>query len=84
MSFKTSGYKRDNPVNREHFRIIKRKENKRYYAKTALYKPRSWTLEECNMVLEHSMPDTELSKKIKRSVRAIQVMRSRLKRKHLN
>lgn len=84
MSFKTSGYKRDNPVNREHFRIIKRGANKRYYAKTALYKPRNWTSEECDMVLEHSMPDTELSKKIKRSVRAIQVMRSRLKKKYLN
>lgn len=57
------------------------KYNKKYYAKsrTGTKIKRPWTLEEINLVCEHSMTDTELAKTINRSVAAIQVMRSRLK-----
>lgn len=55
------------------------KYNKKYYAKSRTWTKRPWTLEEINLVCEHSMTDTELAKMINRSVAAIQVMRSRLK-----
>ena len=57
-----------------------RKQDLRYYAKTALYAPREWTLEEDELVLAHQMTDTELSAKIKRSVMSIQVRRSKLRK----
>ena len=55
----------------------------RYYRKTqdAENSNQPWTLEEIEMVLEHSMHDNDLSKKIGRSVQAIQSKRSKLKKK---
>lgn len=41
---------------------------------------RVWTVEENLLVLDSTMSDRELSKKIERSVAAIQVQRSRLKK----
>lgn len=55
--------------------------NKRYYKRTEKYKQRLWTKEEEKMVLAHEITDTELSAKIKRSVRSIQVHRSKLKKR---
>ena len=49
------------------------------YRKTAKYEPRPWTREEDVAVLAHDILDTELSKKIERSVQAIQIRRCRLK-----
>ncbi|MCD7785624.1 MAG: hypothetical protein LUH18_08665 [Oscillospiraceae bacterium] len=58
----------------------KRIDRKRYYGKTAnLYPKRAWTAEENKLVLEHSIPDSELSKKIQRSVKSIQEKRRRLR-----
>ncbi|MCD7847957.1 MAG: hypothetical protein LUG49_08045 [Oscillospiraceae bacterium] len=55
---------------------------KRYYAKTAnLYSRHPWTPEEEKLVLEHSIPDSELSQKIGRSIKGIQEKRRRLKKK---
>ena len=51
---------------------------KKYYRKTALYRPSRFTAKQCEMILEHSMTDAELSKLIHHSVEAIQVKRSRL------
>lgn len=51
---------------------------KKYYDKTATYSKIPWTLAEDAMVLEHSMTDAELSKRIGHSVMAIQIRRSRL------
>lgn len=76
MSFKTLKYK-------DHARYTKihRAQNRRYYGKTAfLYTPREWTPEEDEQVLNSNLTDMELSLKIERSVSAIQVRRSRLKR----
>ena len=62
-------------------REAKRREHRRYYAGTAfLYKPRPWTEKEDRLVLAHEIPDRELSKKIRRSMKAISNRRWRLKR----
>ena len=53
-------------------------QRKRYYNKTAKYGRRNWTNEEDELVLLHEIPDMELSRKISRSVEAIQIRRSRL------
>jgi len=59
----------------------KRRDRKRYYGKTAnRYPKRAWTVEEKRLVLEHSIPDSELSAKIQRSVKSIQEERRRLKK----
>lgn len=57
-----------------------RLQRKRYYAKTALYAPRPWTAKEEQLVLEHTIPDSELSPLIQRSVSAIQNKRHKLKK----
>lgn len=63
----------------EKFRRTCRKQQRRYYSKTAfLYEKRYWTADEDTMVLEHSVPDTTLSRVIHRSVGAIQTRRSKL------
>ena len=64
----------------EKYRKACRRQNQRYYAKTSnLYPPKAWTAEEDAMVLDHKIPDSELSKELERSVRAIQHRRHRLK-----
>lgn len=66
----------------EKYRKQRREEKKRYYARTAhLYPRRPWTPEEEKMVLEHRIPDRELSEKIQRSMKGIQEKRRRLKLK---
>lgn len=62
----------------DRFRETRNAQKNRYYGKTAIYAARRWTAEEEQKVLEHSIPDTELSSKIGRSVRSIQIRRSRL------
>lgn len=63
----------------EVYRKIRNKERNKYYSKTAIYERRPWTYAEDKQVLEHKITDTELSAKIKRSVKAIQIRRTRLK-----
>ncbi len=54
----------------------------RYRVRTGSYsyKPRPWTKEELQMVQAHEITDRELSKKINRSVSAIQAARYKLKK----
>lgn len=56
-------------------------QRKRYYNKTSFseksHKP--WSVEEIEMVLEHSVSDSELSETICRSVQSIQIARCRFK-----
>ncbi|MCD7824177.1 MAG: hypothetical protein LUG86_09240 [Oscillospiraceae bacterium] len=60
----------------------KRLDRKRYYAKTAnLYPRHPWTPEEVKLVMEHKIPDSELSEKIHRSVKSIQQKRLNVKKK---
>lgn len=63
------------------YRNYRNRHKARYRAKTGSYsyKPREWTKEELQMVQAHEIPDRELSKKINRSVVAIQIARHRLK-----
>lgn len=63
------------------FKETRNAQRKRYYGKTNnKYPSRSWTEDEDELVLAHSMTDTELSKAIERSVQAIQVRRCKLKK----
>ena len=56
---------------------------RRYYAKTAFAMNHRlrFTDEEIQMIKDHNIPDTELAKKMGRSVQAIQTKRSRLNHK---
>lgn len=62
----------------EKWRAACRRANKKYYRKTALYRPSRYTAKQCEMILEHNITDAELSKIIHHSVAAIQIKRSRL------
>lgn len=64
----------------EKFLKTRNAQRQRYYNQTAIYKPSHWTFEQDMMVLEHTIPDSELSAKIHHSVRAIQHRRCRLKK----
>lgn len=69
----------------ERQRERKRLEHKRYYGKTSfLYPRRKWSPEEDKLVLAHIIPDSELSVKIQRSLKAICNRRCRLKAKMLS
>lgn len=61
-----------------------RKQKQRYYGKTQIYsdvsKKCKWTYEEDMKILRHEKSDHELASELKRSVRAIQVRRCRLKK----
>lgn len=60
-------------------RESRRRQHKRYYAKTAFkYERREWTPVEDRFVLAHVMPDSELSTIIRRSMKAISNRRWRL------
>lgn len=54
---------------------------KRYYQQTqdADNHKERWTEEEIDLIIKHEVRDMELSKILKRSVKAIQVMRSKVK-----
>ena len=66
-------------ANMEKYSRTRKSQKQRYYNKTAIYKHSKWTPEHDKMVLDHTISDTELSKKIKHSVRAIQIRRYKLK-----
>ena len=58
------------------------RQRKRYYEGRDFSeeKRRLWTEHEIEMILLHDLTDTELAKKIRRSVRAIQVKRAKIKK----
>lgn len=65
----------------EKWRADCRGQKRRYYGRTSgIYPVRPYTQEEDQKILAHEIPDTRLSEEIKRSVRAIQIRRSRLKK----
>ena len=64
----------------------KKRQAKRYYKKhsqNATNSKQGYTIEEINMIMQHEISDVELSKKIGRSVRAIQVKRAKINKKQL-
>ncbi len=68
------------------WREVWRKQKRRYYAKSQIYTQgrRGWTYEEDQLVLSHSIPDSELAAKIQRSVGAIQKRRWLLNQSYAN
>ena len=63
------------------FRETCRKQQSRYYSKTAfIYGKRIWTTAADAIGMEHNVTDITLSQMIQRSVAAIQQRRSRLKK----
>lgn len=75
MVLRGSSYK-----DKDKLRKTRNAQNKRYFSKTAIYKPRRWTDMEDVIVIEHKNTDMEISKQIERSVKAIQVRRVKLKK----
>ena len=75
MVLRASSYK-----DKDKLRKTRNAQNKRYFSKTAIYKPRRWTEIEDVIVIEHKNTDMEISKQIERSVKAIQVRRVKLKK----
>ena len=67
----------------EKFRKTREEQKSRYYGKTqdAENRGQPWTADEMIAILNKSKTDTELSKEMGRSVKAIQVMRSRAKKR---
>ena len=74
------------PNRKEHYKDMEKflrtrnAQRNRYYAKTAIYEPNSWTSDQDKLVLEHNITDFELSALIGHSVRAIQIRRCKLKK----
>ena len=64
----------------EKYKAYKRRNDRRYYAKTATYEKVEWTPEQEELVLKHEMTDTQLSNLTGHSVKAIQIKRCRLKK----
>lgn len=62
-------------------RTYRNRQRARNYASTTMYPPKGqWSNYEDSLILEHATTDRELSAKIQRSVRAIQIRRCRLKK----
>lgn len=61
-----------------------RRYNKEYYAKTSYAEMhhQRWTEEETAQVMQHEKTDTELAADLKRSVKAIQLQRMRIKKSY--
>ena len=69
---------------KEKYRKYHNNWSKRYYGKTekARNKGKRWNEEEMRMLLEKTMPDRELSNVIGRSMKAIQIKRTKLIYEH--
>lgn len=67
----------------EKYAEYKRRYQRGYRKRTGTYEPREWTDHEINLVLAQKMTDRELSKLIKRSIAAIQIKRSRLRKEEV-
>lgn len=57
MSYRKSSYK-----DLDKYKLTRNRGKRKYYSKTAKYKPRAWTELEDIIVLEHKKTDTEISK----------------------
>ena len=69
-------------ADKEKYRKYRNGYNSRYYARTqnAPNKRQRWTLHDMDMIIKREVSDTELSKLLGRSVRAIQMKRQKLKK----
>lgn len=62
-------------------RVLRNEQRNRNYAKTTGYPPREWTVQEMDLIMNSDKSDVELAHMLKRSSRAIQIKRSRLRKK---
>lgn len=67
----------------EKFRITRERQKARYYGKTTNAENRCqpWLVQEIDAIMKRNKSDTELSAEIGRSVKAIQVRRSTIKKR---
>lgn len=65
---------------KEKARALRNEQRNRNYSKTMGYPPREWTSQEIDLILTSDKSDVELARMLKRSARAIQIKRSRLKK----
>lgn len=65
----------------EKYAEYKRRYQRNYRERTGKYPRREWTLEEIEKIMAQNKPDRELSKELKRSISAIQQMRSRMRKR---
>lgn len=77
MSFKCSNY-----TNREKYQVYNRRSKAHYRVATGsyLYGKRPWEQNEIDLLFKGGMTDRELSVKIERSLTAIQIKRSKLRK----
>lgn len=68
-------------MNKYHATQRKYKTGYRERTGSGLYEPRPYDADEDEMILKHEIPDRELSVMLERSVLAIQIHRTRLKKK---
>lgn len=76
--------RKENYRNLGKWRITTREQKKRYYERLAVYAVHGgepYADDEKKRILEHSIPDRELAIEIGRTVRTIQVLRSRWRKK---
>ena len=61
------------------FRETRKRQKRRYYGRTtnAVNRRQPWTVHDLERVLAHDITDTQLAAEIGRSVRAIQMVRSK-------
>ena len=75
MSLKSNGYR-----NPEAYRIVRERAKRKYRMRTnsGMWYT-AWTEEAYVRVMEHNIPDRELSEEIEHSVGSIQIMRNKLR-----
>jgi len=64
---------------KEKLRKTRNAQRKRYYKQTQGNKPRKWTDEEIELILESEITDKELANLLSRSIQSIQMKRHREK-----
>jgi len=67
-------------VDRERLVKTRNAQRNRYYRKTQGHKPRRWSDEEIELILVSEKTDTQLAYELNRSVKSIQVKRSKTKK----
>lgn len=74
-------YRKENYVDLDKLRITRTNYNNRYYKETAKYPRRPWSQEEMKLLFNSGLTDHELSIKLKRSMKAITIRRSLIRKK---
>lgn len=73
-------YRKDKYRDMEKLRHTRGQYNQKYYSETAKYKRRSWCEEEISLLFDERLSDRQLSILLKRSMKAITVKRSKIRK----